>query len=55
MFGVNAERDPVSGVPFEMGSGAFPREIQAKLYAEAVKEANDLRPIILPRANEDEA
>lgn len=55
VFGANAERDAGTGIPYEVGSGAFPREVQAKLYAEATKEANDLRPILLPRANEDEA
>jgi hypothetical protein len=53
VFGAT-ERDPVTGIPFEIGSGAFPREIQAALYAQAAKDAAAFRPIKRPPV-EDEA
>jgi hypothetical protein len=41
VFGADIERCPKTGIPFERGIGALPREIQTQRYVRQLKEAGE--------------
>jgi hypothetical protein len=44
-FGEDAERCPRTGIPFQRGYGAHPREIQSRLYEAEIARGRPLTPL----------